>query len=164
MKKIILPILTIAVLLAGCAENELDIPFGEYDAPEYVTASIPVVSRVQLDGLKTSWHKSDRLSLFAKSDAMHFYRFDKLTEGNNMASFKHDGKGTDATMPLDKNYCIYPDRGVEDGVTDNTVNAEGILTTRIVNGQKYNADNLLDYAPMAAVSDDWNFTLGYVTC
>ena len=158
MKKIFLPVFTVAVVLAGCTKNEMDTPFGESDAPKYVTASIPAVSKVHLDGLKTSWHKSDRISLFAKSDAMHFYAFDELTEENTVASFKYHSSGTSATMSLDKNYCVYPDRGVTDGVSDNTANAEGILTTRIVNGQKYSADNLLDYAPMVAVADDWNFT------
>lgn len=157
MKKIFLPALSAIILFAGCQKNEMNNSFGEYDAPEYVTASVPA-TKVHLDGLKTSWHKSDRISLFAKSDAMHFYNFDKLTDGNNVASFKYHSQGTEATMSLDKNYCVYPDRGVTNGVSDNTANADGILTTRIVNSQKYNADNLLDYAPMVAVADDWNFT------
>lgn len=157
MKKIFIPALSAIILFAGCQKNEMNNSFGEYDAPEYVTASVPA-TKVHLDGLKTSWHKSDRISLFAKSDAMHFYNFDKLTDGNNVASFKYHSQGTEATMSLDKNYCVYPDRGVTNGVSDNTANADGILTTRIVNSQKYNADNLLDYAPMVAVADDWNFT------
>ena len=157
MKKIFIPALSAIILFAGCQKNEMNNSFGEYDAPEYVTASVPA-TKVHLDGLKTSWHSSDRISLFAKSDAMHYYKFDANTEeGSNVATFKYVSKGTDATMTLDKNYCIYPDRGVTDGVSDNTADADGILTTRIVYGQQYSAANLLDHAPMVAVSDGYEF-------
>ena len=142
MKKIFLPVFTLAVVLAGCTKNEFDAPAGA-DVPEYISASIAPEAKVHLDGLKTSWHSSDRISLFAKSDAMHYYKFDANTEeGSNAATFIYAGKGTDATMTLDKNYCIYPDRGVTDGVSDNTADADGILTTRIVYGQRYSVANL----------------------
>lgn len=157
MKRIFLPVFTLAVVLAGCTKNEFDAPAGA-DVPEYISASIAPETKVHLDGLKTSWHSSDRISLFAKSDAMHYYKFDANTEeGSNAATFIYAGKGTDATMTLDKNYCIYPDRGVTDGVSDNTADADGILTTRIVYGQQYSAANLLDHAPMVAVSDGYEF-------
>lgn len=158
MKKIFLSAIAFAVVLTACERNEFDLT-GQSgpDAPEYITVGAPS-TKVHLDGFKTSWHQTDRISLFAKSDAMHYYRLDALEEENaQRATFKYVEKATDATMVLDKNYCIYPDRGVTNGVSDNTVNAEGILTSRIVYGQKYSSGNLLDYAPMVAVSDDYDF-------
>ena len=161
MKNIFLPVFTLAVVLAGCTKNEFDAPVGA-DVPEYISVSIAPETKVHLEGLKTSWHSSDRISLFAKSNAMHFYAFDELTEGDNVAAFKYHSAGTEGSVKLDKNYCIYPERGVTDGVSDNTADTDGILTTRIVNTQRYNASNLLDYAPMVAVSDGYEFEFNNV--
>ena len=157
MKKILMLASAISILFTGCNKNEIDSSINvDSDLPEYISASTPH-TKVHLDDLTPLWHTSDRISLFAKSDAMHFYAFQSMNEDGASATFKYDSKQTDATIPLDLNYCIYPERGVSNGVSDNTVNADGIATTRIVFNQGYNAANLLDHAPMVAVSDNYEF-------
>lgn len=155
MKKIFIPALSAILLFAGCQKNEMNNSFGEYDAPEYVTASVPA-TKVHLDGLKTSWHSSDDISLFTKGGSHNRFIYDEAEEGQaTMAQFKFKKlMETGGARGLENNFAVYPFRDN----ADNSVSTDGVLTTRIVNGQNYNADNLLDYAPMVAAADAWDFT------
>ena len=158
MKKIFLPALSAIILFAGCAKEETESPSSvAADVPQVLTASVAPQSKVNLDGLKTSWHSTDAVSVFWKSNEHHKYAYKEYSDESDQASaiFAYHSKPevVENVINLERNYAIYPSRASY----DNTVYGDGVMTTRVVFGQEYRESNNLRYSPMFAVSDNGQF-------
>ncbi len=148
---------SLLLILTITACSSLDTPGDDRvldgQPPQRISAISSDVTKTTLVGNNVVWTSNDRLSVFVKNGVNNKYLIDHTTSDNAAAAtFSLEAIGEPSAVLLDRNYAVYPYRGVE-----NTVSADGVVTTLIKTNQNSTQNKMLTCAPMIAVSDNYEF-------
>ncbi len=105
-----------------------------------------------LDGQAVVWNENDCISVFAKTAHNRKYQVKEVSDGGSTATFGYVSQSGDNSAAITSNYALYP-------YDANATIAGTTITTTLAATQTYNAaTDHLDYALMAAASENNNFS------
>lgn len=142
--------------LVSCSrlENSSDEQISGCQPPKSISVVSVDVTKTTLNANNVIWTPNDRLSVFVKNGINNKYLIDQtLSADAAAATFNLEALGEPSAVLLDRNYAVYPFREIE-----NTVSADGVVTTLIKTNQNSTPSKMLTCAPMVAVSDSYEFS------
>lgn len=151
MRKILFVLTTAMILFASCAESGDQCIAPVVEATGDFTASF-AETRTSLDGKAVVWNESDCLTIFTKTSHNRKYQVKELSEDGRNATFGYVAYTGNNSEAITSNYAVYPYNA------EATISGD-VITTTLAAVQTYNAaTSNVDYALMAAKSDDNNFS------
>ena len=151
MKKLLFAVVTAIAFFASCAKS------GDQCLPQAVEATGDFTAsfaetRTSLDGKAVVWNESDCLTIFTKTSHNRKYQVKELSEDGRNATFGYVAYTGNNSEAITSNYAVYPYNA------EATISGD-VITTTLAAVQTYNAaTSNVDYALMAAKSDDNNFS------